>query len=84
MRDTPVVLPAPDVQAALDRIYNQTVARTYVSAKGGSVMLSLAYGRVERGDLAHECVQLLLQCLISFRKAGPGLAKTGQTRPLLG
>lgn len=42
---TPVVLPSPDVQAALDRIYNQTVARTYLSEQGERVMLSMAYGR---------------------------------------
>jgi EpsI family protein len=42
---TPVVLPAPDVQAAIDRIYNQTVARTYIDTTGARVMLSLAYGR---------------------------------------
>ncbi len=40
----PVILPAPDVQAKLDQIYNQVLARTYVNAQGERVMLSVAYG----------------------------------------
>lgn len=41
----PVVLPAPDVQAKLDAIYNQVLARTYVNRRSGErVMLSVAYG----------------------------------------
>lgn len=34
----------PDSQAALDRIYDQTLARTYVDAAGHRVMVSIAYG----------------------------------------
>lgn len=40
----PVVLPSPDVQAQLDKIYNQVLARTYVNSKGQRIMLSVAYG----------------------------------------
>lgn len=41
----PVILPAPDVQAKLDAIYNQVLARTYVNRRTGErVMLSVAYG----------------------------------------
>ena len=40
----PVVLPAPDVQAQLDVIYNQVLSRTYVNAAGQRIMLSVAYG----------------------------------------
>lgn len=40
----PVILPAPDVQALLDKIYNQVLARTYVNAQGQRIMLSVAYG----------------------------------------
>lgn len=40
----PVVLPAPDVQAQLDKIYSQVLARTYVNSRGERVMLSVAYG----------------------------------------
>lgn len=40
----PVILPAPDLQAKLDAIYNQVLARTYVNKSGYRVMLSVAYG----------------------------------------
>jgi len=35
---------APDVQAKLDKLYNQTLARTYIDESGRRVMLSIAYG----------------------------------------
>ena len=51
-RSLPVILPAPDVQAKLDAIYNQVLARTYVNRKTGQrVMLSVAYG----GDQSDGC-----------------------------
>jgi EpsI family protein len=40
----PQILPAPDVQARLDRIYSQVLSRTYVDPSGQQVMLSVAYG----------------------------------------
>jgi len=40
----PVIVPPPDQQAMLDKIYNQTLARTYVNSQGQRVMLSVAYG----------------------------------------
>jgi EpsI family protein len=40
----PLVLPSPDVQAALDVIYNQVLARTYVNAHDQTIMLTVAYG----------------------------------------
>jgi EpsI family protein len=40
---TPVV-PDPSLQAALDVLYSQTLARTYVNNQGQRVMLSIAYG----------------------------------------
>lgn len=43
-RNTPVILPAPDVQARLDKIYNQVLSRTYVNSRGDRIMLSVAYG----------------------------------------
>lgn len=42
--NTPVILPSPDVQALLDKIYNQVLARTYVNRQGQRIMLSVAYG----------------------------------------
>lgn len=38
------VAPNPDSQAALDRIYDQTLGRTYIDGNGQRVMLSIAYG----------------------------------------
>lgn len=35
---------SPDVQAKLDKIYNQTLSRTYVNSQGDRIMLALAYG----------------------------------------
>ena len=40
----PAVLPAPDIQAELDAIYNQVLSRTYVNTLGQRIMLSVAYG----------------------------------------
>jgi EpsI family protein len=40
----PMILPAPDVQAKLDAIYNQLVSRTYVNGQGERIMLAVAYG----------------------------------------
>jgi EpsI family protein len=39
-----LVMPAPDVQAKLDVIYNQLLSRTYVNSNGQRIMLSVAYG----------------------------------------
>ncbi len=43
-RSMPVVLPAPDVQANLNKVYNQVLARTYINPQGYRIMLSVAYG----------------------------------------
>jgi EpsI family protein len=40
----PVQLIAPDTQAQLNKIYNQTLSRTYVNSTGDRIMLSVAYG----------------------------------------
>lgn len=48
----PVVLPSPDAQAVLDRIYNQTLARTYINAQGQRIMLSVAYGGDQSDNMA--------------------------------
>jgi EpsI family protein len=42
---------SPDVQAKLDRIYNQTLTRTYINQKGERVMLSIAYGGDQSDDM---------------------------------
>lgn len=38
------VVPDPALQAMLDVLYSQTLARTYINATGQRVMLSIAYG----------------------------------------
>jgi EpsI family protein len=38
------VLPDPGVQAMLDSLYSQVLARTYINAQGQRIMLSIAYG----------------------------------------
>ena len=40
----PVQLISPDIEATLNKIYNQTLSRTYVNRKGDRIMLSVAYG----------------------------------------
>ena len=35
---------SPDVQAKLDKIYNQTLTRNYINGKGELIILSIAYG----------------------------------------
>lgn len=51
----PVVLPSPEVQAKLDRIYNQVLSRTYVNQQGQRIMLSMAYGGDQSdGTTAHK------------------------------
>jgi len=40
----PVQLVSPDTAALLNKIYNQTLSRTYVNPAGDRIMLSVAYG----------------------------------------
>lgn len=39
-----------DVQAKLDELYSETLARTYTNAQGQRIMLSIAYGADQSGD----------------------------------
>jgi EpsI family protein len=41
---------SPDVQAKLDKIYGQTLTRTYINTGGRRVMLSIAYGANQSSD----------------------------------
>lgn len=41
-----------EVRASLDKIYNQTLARTYVNSLGEHIMLSIAYGGDQSDSLA--------------------------------
>ena len=42
----------PELQARLDKIYNQTLTRTYVNPKGERIMLSIAYGGDQSDSMA--------------------------------
>ena len=42
----------PQTKELLDKLYSQILTRTYVNSSGYRVMLSLAYGDDQRGDLA--------------------------------
>jgi EpsI family protein len=44
------ILPDPGLQAALDVLYSQTLARTYVNRQGQRVMLSIAYGNDQSNE----------------------------------
>lgn len=45
----------PQTKEILDKLYSQVLARTYVNGAGERVMLSIAYGDDQRGDLvAHK------------------------------
>ena len=41
----------PDVKETINKIYSQTLSRTYINNQGERVMLSIAYGRDQRTDL---------------------------------
>lgn len=42
----------PSVKQQLDKIYNQTLSRTYLNPKGARVMLSIAYGGDQSDSMA--------------------------------
>lgn len=42
---------SPDVQANLDKIYSQTLSRTYLNPRGQRVMLSIAYGGTQNREM---------------------------------
>ena len=45
----------PQTKELLDKLYSQVLTRTYVNANGYRIMLSMAYGDDQRGDLqAHK------------------------------
>jgi EpsI family protein len=45
------VQPPPEVQETIGKLYDETLARTYVNAHGQRVMLSIAYGGDQSGRL---------------------------------
>ncbi|HEY9067840.1 MAG TPA: EpsI family protein [Burkholderiaceae bacterium] len=50
-----VVVVNPQTKELLDKLYSQILTRTYVNSQGYQIMLSMAYGDDQRGDLqAHK------------------------------
>ena len=50
-----VLVVNPQTKALLDKLYSQVLTRTYVNSSGYKIMLSMAYGDDQRGDLqAHK------------------------------
>lgn len=45
------VAPDPSAQALIEKIYSQTLARTYVDSQGRRIMLSIAYGGDQSDDM---------------------------------
>lgn len=41
----------PEVQAAVNKIYNQVLSRTYINGRGERIMLSIAYGGDQRDSM---------------------------------
>ena len=55
LRDQQTQVVNPQTKELLDKLYNQTLTRTYVGEGGRRIMLSLAYGGDQRGSLeAHK------------------------------
>lgn len=67
----------PSTQAQLDKIYNQTLARTYVNASGERIMLSLAYGGDQSDTMAvHKPEVCYVAQGFDVRKQMPGELRT--------
>ncbi len=45
------IMPNPQQKAVLDKIYTQTLSRTYINDQGERVMLTIAYGSSQKDDL---------------------------------
>lgn len=46
------IQPSPDLQAVIEKIYQETLSRTYVNSSGERVMLSIAYGGDQSRSMA--------------------------------
>ena len=74
-------LVSPDVQAEIDKIYNQTLTRTYTNNSGDHIMLSIAYGGDQSDSMA---VHLPEGCYrgqgFDVKRSTPQVYKFGNTR----
>lgn len=51
IKDLPIIVADPQAQSMIDFIYNDTVSKTYINQDGVRIMLSIAYGAVQKRDL---------------------------------
>lgn len=67
----------PQTQGLLDKLYSETLSRTYVDASGYRIMLSLAYGSDQRGGLqAHKPEACYPAQGFTLHRAEPGRLAT--------
>jgi EpsI family protein len=69
------VVPNPQLQEALNKVYNQTLSRTYINNKGERIMLSIAYGGDQSDNLQ---IHLPEGCY-----SGQGFAVSGKIKGIL-
>lgn len=72
------VIPDPSLLASINRIYSDTLARTYVNAAGERIMLSIAYGRRQNDTMR------LHQPEGCYRGQGFGVRTLGQETIVIG
>jgi len=65
---------SPAIRATLDKLYSETLTRTYANSLGGyRIMISLAYGHDQRADLqAHKPENCYLYNGFTLHKSEPG------------
>jgi EpsI family protein len=72
---TAPVLPDPSLQARLDSVYDQTLARTYVHDGGQRVMLTIAYGRDQSSEITAVHRPEFCYAAQGFNVQGQGVAR---------
>jgi len=68
------VLPDPTLQASLDALYSQVLARTYVNRDGQRVMLAIAYGSDQSSEATSVHRPEFCYSAQGFRVRGAGIA----------
>ena len=68
------VVPDPSLQAMLDVLYSQTLARTYINPRGQRVMLSIAYGSDQSNEATAVHRPEFCYSAQGFRVRGAGTA----------
>lgn len=69
----------PELQATLNKIYNQTLTRTYINPKGERIMLSIAYGGDQSDTMAVHKPEVCYPAQgFQIMKNKPGTFSTGE------